>query len=194
MNSLRCATPTPAQRGTVEKTCPSCSVENRKDARIEEEEGRQGDTFLPHLVWGPFVSSFSVILAEALPVSALSFPICMGQEGLGAPLNSARRSGPELVNSRAGCPPQLVKGSRVAGGPLLRQAGARVAFVPGRGGGLGEARFVISGENFPFPAGTSSAVGPQCPPHIFPPLQQMAPSPPLLTPAGCLAFCFPVRF
>lgn len=165
MNSLSCATPTSAQRGRVEKTCPLCRVENRKDASIEEEEGRQGDTFLPHGTSSgaplslSFGSSLSATLAEALPFSALSFPICIGQEGLGASLSSAIRSGPELVNSRAGRPPQLVKGSRVAGGPLLRQAGARVAFVPGRGGGLGEACFVISGENFPFPAGPSSAVG-----------------------------------
>lgn len=98
----------------------------------------------------PFGSSLT--LTESLHVLALSFPIFTGQKDLGASLSSAIRSRPELVNSRAGQPPQLVKGGLAAGGPLWKRAGARaLALVPFRGGGLEEACFVICEEPFSSP-------------------------------------------
>lgn len=81
----------------------------------------------------PFGSPLFVTLAKAFPLSALSFPICTRWEGLRASLSSAFSSGPELVNSGAGCWSQLVKGGRVAGGPLwcLRGWALVPAFVLG---------------------------------------------------------------
>lgn len=81
---------------------------------MEKEEGPR-ETHFCRRIWAPFVSTLG---SSFLLTLALSFPICTGEAGLGASLGSAVRRGPELVNSRAGCPPQLVKGGLVAGGPL----------------------------------------------------------------------------
>lgn len=122
------------------------------------------DPLSPPLLGPPlsplFGSYLSVTLAKTFPLLVLSFLICTGQESLGASLSSAIRSGPELVNSRTGCPPQLVKGSRVAGGPLWQRAGARVRpLSQAEGVGRGRCRFLIQEEAFSSPQSPRGRVG-----------------------------------
>lgn len=130
-------------------------------------------------------------MTKAVPLSTLGFPSRTAQEGIRAGLSSAIRSRPELVNSRAGHPLQLVKGSRVAGGPLWQRVGAHVwPLSQAQGAGLGEVCFEMQRSlSLPhIPRG--QGWGEQWEPHISPPLQQMAPGTPSPDPSRLSVLLF----